>query len=647
MKKRYVSLAIVLTCTLILTGCSTKKDEDKASKKETGATEKKLTILGTSDIHGRYMPWDYATDVANTDGSFAQISTIVNEVRKEDPNMLLVDAGDLIQDNSAELFQKDDPHPATESLKALKYDIWTMGNHEFDYGFDVLDNITKQFDGAVLAGNVQLEDDTPYFAPYKIIERDGVKVGFIGMTTPMVAEFKEDTDIFDGKKLTDPVKETIKTIKEIKEKADILVAVVHMGIENENNVENTGVADMAKQIPELDVIFAGHMHTLVEEEFINDVLIVEPDKYGRYVSRVDLTLEKDKDGFKTKEKKGSAIKVADYEEDKKITQLLADSHEKARKDANTELGKLIGMDLVPENEIKGIPQVQIQETPLHNFLGEVMQHYSQDADVVAFQIDTDSPKLNVGDIRKKDIAKNYRYAGGEVTVYDVTGKDLKDYMEWAAGYYNTLEDGDVTISFDKERRTSKYNTNDRFHGIKYDIDLREPAKKRIKNLTKLDGTPIKDDTSIKVGMNAYRMKFLQSEDGPLVGRDFKEIYSTTDEENFGEVDGRIQQLCARYLDEVVNRTYEGKMLHNWDVIGLDKNQEGRDAVVKLMNEGIISLPSSDDGVVTNIESINIKKKPTSDDIKAIADKAKLNPDDFKSCETTGELYTKVAEALKK
>ena len=566
MKKRYVSLALALTCSLVLTGCSTKKNEAKTSEKEAVATEKKLTILGTSDIHGRYMPWDYATDVANTDGSFAQISTIVNEVRKEDPNMLLVDAGDLIQDNSAELFQKDDPHPATESLKALKYDVWTMGNHEFDYGFDVLDNITKQFDGAVLAGNVQLEDSTPYFAPYKIIERDGVKVGFIGMTTPMVAEFKEDTDIFDGKKLTDPVKETIKTIKEIKEKADILVAVVHMGIENENNVENTGVADMAKQIPELDVIFAGHMHTLVEEEFINDVLIVEPDKYGRYVSRVDLTLEKDKDGFKTTEKKGSAIKVADYEEDKKITKLLADSHEKARKDANTELGKLVGMDLVPENEIKGIPQVQIEETPLHNFLGEVMQHYSQNADVVAFQIDTDSPKLDIGDIRKKDIAKNYRYAGGEVTVYEVTGKDLKDYMEWAAGYYNTLDDGDVTISFDKERRTSKYNTNDRFHGIKYDIDLREPAKKRIKNLTKLDGTPIKDDTPIKIGMNAYRMKFLQSEEGPLVGRDFKEIYSTTDEENFGEVDGRIQQLCARYLDEVVDRTYEGKLLHNWDVI---------------------------------------------------------------------------------
>lgn len=128
------------------------------------------------------------------------------------------------------------------------------------------------------------------------------------MTTPMVAEFKVDTDIFDGKKLNDPVKETIKAVKELKDKVDVLVSVVHMGIENENDVENTGVSDMAKAIPELDVIFAGHMHTLVEEEFINDVLIVEPDKYGRYVSRVDLNMVKKDDGYQVKEKKVQQLK---------------------------------------------------------------------------------------------------------------------------------------------------------------------------------------------------------------------------------------------------------------------------------------------------------------------------------------------------
>lgn len=371
--------------------------------------------------------------------------------------------------------------------------------------------------GGVLAGNVQLEDGTPYFDSYKIVERDGVKLGFIGMTTPLVAEFKKDTDIFDGKKLTDPVKETIEVVKELKKDVDVLVGVVHMGISNENDVHNTGVADMAEAVPELDVVFAGHMHTLVEEEFINDVLIVEPDKYGRFVSRVDLTLTKNEDGYEGKDKSGSAIEVAGYEEDLEINKLRKASHERARKDVNTVLGELVGMDLVPENEIQGISAAQIQETPLVNFFGEVMLHYSQGADVVAFQIDTDTPSLDMGESKKKDIARNYQFTDGEVTVYEITGKDLKEYMEWGADYYNQTRPSDVTVSFNPERRTSKYNTNDRFYNVKYEIDLTKEPGERIVNLRHLDDTSIQEDDTFKIGMNQYRMNFLVSEDGPLVG----------------------------------------------------------------------------------------------------------------------------------
>lgn len=221
----------------MLTACSAGKND-----RETQATDVEknevtdITILGTSDIHGRYMAWDYAQDIENKAGSFSQISTIIKEIRANTENTILVDAGDLIQDNSAELFKNDDPHPATEILKALDYDVWTMGNHEFDYGFDVLDHVTDQFDGGVLAGNVQFEDGTPYFDSYKIIEKAGVKIGFIGMTTPLVAEFKKDTNIFDGKKLTDPVEETIAVVKDLKKEVDVLIGVVHMEISNENDV---------------------------------------------------------------------------------------------------------------------------------------------------------------------------------------------------------------------------------------------------------------------------------------------------------------------------------------------------------------------------------------------------------------------------
>ena len=94
-----------------------------------------ITILSTSDIHGRYMPWDYAVDGANTKGSITQISTFVKEVRKDNPNIILLDAGDTIQDNSADLFQEMDPHPARDVVfQKRKYSSHLKYNNNLNSG---------------------------------------------------------------------------------------------------------------------------------------------------------------------------------------------------------------------------------------------------------------------------------------------------------------------------------------------------------------------------------------------------------------------------------------------------------------------------------------------------------------------------------
>lgn len=128
MKKLMNKKWLVLLSMGILAGCATNITSEDKETESSSSEEKQITILGTSDIHGRYMAWDYAMDVENKAGSFAQISTIVKEVRDNNEHTILVDAGDLIQDNSAELFKNDDHHPATEVLKALDYDVWTMGH---------------------------------------------------------------------------------------------------------------------------------------------------------------------------------------------------------------------------------------------------------------------------------------------------------------------------------------------------------------------------------------------------------------------------------------------------------------------------------------------------------------------------------------
>lgn len=104
-----------------------------------------LQILATSDTHGRFLPYDYAVNAPDTSGSLAQVSTAVKSARTANPdNTILVDAGDIIQDNSADLFLNDDIHPMIAAQNAMNYDAIELGNHEFNYGIPTLKKSYEQ-----------------------------------------------------------------------------------------------------------------------------------------------------------------------------------------------------------------------------------------------------------------------------------------------------------------------------------------------------------------------------------------------------------------------------------------------------------------------------------------------------------------------
>lgn len=622
---------------------------DKVVKGEEVYNETKVTILGTSDIHGRFVPWDYASDTENKSGSLSQISTIVKKERKENQNVILVDAGDSIQDNFVETFNKGPKQPMVLGMNKMKYDVWEMGNHEFNFGLDVLKHVTNQFEGKVLAGNIYNENGTRYMDGYTIIERDGIKIGIIGMDTPMIKEFEKPYNI-QGIEFRDPVKETKKIIKELDGKVDALIGVMHMGLDNENEISNTGVRDIANQCPELTAIIGGHMHKLVENDIINGVVITEPGKYGQAISKIDLTFKKENGKNVLKNKSANTISVANVESDKEIETLLKPFHEELRKDANSVIGRLEGVNMVDEDYIKGIPTIHIEDTPLIDFFHEVGKYYSK-ADVIALAIDNDKAKLDLGEIKKKDIAYNYRYTGGEISVYEVTGKDLKKYMEWAAGYFNTLKPGDITPSFNPKRRSSKYSTNDMFGGITYKIDLREKEGSRIKDVKYKDGRELKDTDILKLGMNSYRLGQLQGKGGIFEGKDFKKIWDS--KTAYGEEEGTIRNLAIDYIKNVKNGVINAKKQNNWCLLGTDPNSENYKKVRDLVNSGELKIPSSEDGKYTNLASINEKDLPVDNNVlKEDVDNntpnedANINPDKNQE-KNTGENNDIIKEELPK
>ncbi|HAS6126801.1 TPA: bifunctional metallophosphatase/5'-nucleotidase [Vibrio vulnificus] len=563
-----------------------------------------VTILGTSDLHGHFMPWDYAADKLNMSGSLSQIATKVKAIRQEQNNVILVDAGDTIQGNFVETFKEEPIDPMMLGFNEMNYDVWVLGNHEFDFGLNVLNRSLTQFKGTSLAGNIQRPDGNPFLPGYTIIERGGIKIGVIGMDTPMTQVFAEGTNRLEGMTFTNPTLEVKKIVKQIEGKVDAIVLVAHMGLDNENDIADTGVTDIANGNPELDAIVAGHMHTRIDKAVVNGVIITEPDKYGRALSRIDLQFEEQNGQFTLINKDSYTYKIKGVDSDDKMESLYEPYHKRLREMANREVAKLTGVNLVPENDIRGIPQVHIQDTGISALFQEASFFYAPQANVIALQIDNDNAKLDVGPIKAKDIAYNYQYAGGEITVYQMTGKELKQYMEWSAGYFNSVQAGDVTYSFNPERRASKYSTNDFFAGVTYTIDLTQPAGQRITDLKFADGKPVLDDSEIRLGMNSYRMGHLTKKGGVLEGQTFPVLFDT--EAKYGEEQGTIRNLTIRYLTEQKQGQYVGQPTHRWKLSGLQGFEKEGAIVKQLINEGKIDVPASEDGRYTNIASINVK-----------------------------------------
>jgi len=122
-----------------------------------GSDTSVLRIMTTSDLHGRFFPYDYAINAENLNGSLVQLYPIIDELSDDLENVILIDVGDTVQDNSADIFFDEPVHPMIEGLNEIGYDYWVIGNHEFNFGVPTLQKVMEQFEGEVLCGNVYLK----------------------------------------------------------------------------------------------------------------------------------------------------------------------------------------------------------------------------------------------------------------------------------------------------------------------------------------------------------------------------------------------------------------------------------------------------------------------------------------------------------
>lgn len=538
---------------------------------ETGETH--ITIIGTSDTHGNIWGYSYEDMKESTGDGLARVSTYVNQVRAENPNTILVDAGDTIQGTimTDDLYSKDTAnHPVPAALNYMKYDAWTLGNHEFNFGVDKLQSIIDQADMPVLAANIKNADGS-YFtgAGYTIVERGGVNVAIIGVDTPNIPRWdgtKQGVDQLTFEPMADAVAECI---KEIGDKADVIMVSAHAGLEAEYSTDGSDAAKtILEKCPEVDVLQMGHTHTT----YINNdtIPVGEAKNNAGEVVRYDLTLNADKEITSATVE---TVSMKDVEPDQNLRNVAAikTAQEKTVSFIQDNVLGHAAADFQPVNEINGLPEGRLQDTAVIDLIGTV-QLENSGADVTAVALFKDTSDLKKGDLNYGNMFDIYKFPNVLYTV-KVTGAEMKAYMEWAAECWNQWQPGDINISFNPDKPGYLH---DHFIGLNYEVNLSKPAGQRIENVT-FKGEPLADDQILTLCVNDYRYTGLKNE-GIISG------------EKEWESSASVRDMLVAYLAE--HDPLEPVVDNNWKITGVDlqKDNPERAAYIEKINAGELATP---------------------------------------------------------
>ena len=536
--------------------------------------ETHLTIIGTSDTHGNIWGYSYEDMKESTGDGLARVSTYVSQVREENPNTILVDAGDTIQGTimTDDLYSKDTTdHPVPAALNYMGYDAWVLGNHEFNFGVDTLKEIIAQTDVPVLAANIKNADGS-YFtgAGYTIVERGGVKVAIIGVTTPNIPRWdgtKQGVADLTFESMADAVADCI---EEIGDGADVIMVSTHAGLSAEYSTDGADAAQtILDKCPEVDVLQLGHTHTT----YINNdgaIPVGETKNNAGEVIRYDLTLNADKEITSATVE---TVSMKDVEPDQGLRDVPAvkAAQEKAVSFIQDNVLGHAAADFQPVNEIKGLPEGRLQDTAVIDLIGTV-QLENSGADVTAVALFKDTSDLKQGDLNYGNMFDIYKYPNVLYTV-EVTGAEMKAYMEWAAECWNQWQPGDINISFNPDKAGYLH---DHFIGLNYEVNLSKPAGERIENVT-FKGEPLTDDMTLTLCVNDYRYTGLKNE-GIISG------------EKQWESSASVRDMLVAYLAE--HDPLEPVVDNNWKITGVDLQLDNpeRAAYIEKVNSGELATP---------------------------------------------------------
>lgn len=454
----------------------------------------RIRILATSDVHGYIYPYLYSNG-APADLGLAKLNTLISALRDE--NTLLIDNGDMLEGSPLSFYhlhhKKDEITPMSKVMKEMKYDYVNLGNHDFNYGTNVLFQHLNAIDAPCITSNLTYRGKQ--FGPtYVIRQIAGKKIALFGIVTQYIPHWEKKSNI-KSVKFSDAFETAQKTVELVRrlEKPDYVIGFYHGGFERDLETglqtedqtgENEGYR-MLKEIRGLDILVTGHQHrSLAGKKF--DTVYTQTACNGQELACIDIFLDT---GIIE-----PRILKADIESDESIEKLVQNDENECQKWLDTPLGTTaVHLGIEDENEAR------LNKSQLITYLNHVAQK------ATGAQLTSSALFLGATGFKKeitmRDLVSTYVYPN-TLIVKKVTGAVLREYLEKDAEFW-TIRGGHIIVSPWYDYPKPQHYNYDMVDGIEYTITVSNPVGERITSLT-YQGTPVTDDMEFTLCVNNYR-----------------------------------------------------------------------------------------------------------------------------------------------
>jgi 2',3'-cyclic-nucleotide 2'-phosphodiesterase/3'-nucleotidase len=561
----------------------------------TSAQTINLKIIETSDVHGAVMPYDLLNDTT-TNSSLAQVHTYVTleRIRKPNQQVVLLDNGDILQGDPLVYFYNyedtNSTHVYAQAMNFMNYDAATIGNHDIEAGHSVYDKFGKEITFPWLAANaIDTKTGRPYFKPYTIIEREGIKIAVLGLITPYIPNWLPEI-LWEGIEFEDMVEAAEKWISIIKEneRPDLIIGLFHAGVDYTYNNEKADTYKnenasrlVAEQVTGFDLVFVGHDHAgwnfKIENSNGDSVLIVGPLSRAKTVAVANIQMVFDSVAGKWNKKNisGEIVEIKNYRPNNAFMSEFSLNLIMAENYVQKPLGEIVKSISSKESLFGPSAFVDLIQTAQLELTGADISFVSP----LSFNATIDS-----GWIRVRDMFKLYHYENFLYTM-ELTGQEIKDYLEYSFGnWFNKMDaEKDHLLKFHLDESgelmfSERYNTpklEERYYnyssaaGINYTVDVSKPAGDRVHITNLINGTPFNLNYTYTVAINSYR----GSGGGGHLTRGARIPQEELSKRVLSSTEKDLRYYLMKWIEG--KKTINQQIIGNWMVIPEDWWQKGR------------------------------------------------------------------------